>query len=1040
MANVTITQLPAAQALTGTELVPIVQNGQTVRTTTASIGGGGGSVSSVNVSGGSTGLTTSGGPITSSGTITLGGLLAVGSGGTNATTAAGARVNILPSYTGNANYVLRVNAGATDVEWSASGGGGGVVSVSGTANEIASSGGVNPVISLPSALTFTGKTIVGGGFSGGTIDNAVVGGTTQAAGSFTTIATDYGTILATPVGNNDIVNKAYADAVASGLTFHQNCDFATSDFLPDCTYNNGSSGVGATLTAISNGVLVVDSSTISAGNRILVKNQLAALQNGIYTVTQVGSVSTPFILTRATDYNSPGTTYLKVDAGDFILVLSGSTNANSSWVQTTLQPITIGVTSLVFVQFSAGTAIYSNGTGLNLSGTNVFSIANTTVTSGTYGSASKVGEFSVNAQGQLTGAIERNIAIAGSQITSGQVAIANGGTGASTASAAINALLPSQTSNNGRFLTTDGSNTSWAIGRLGTVESVAVASSNGFAGTVATSTTTPVITLSTSVSGVLKGNGTAISAATAGTDYQAPITLTTTGTSGAATFVGNTLNIPNYATGGGGSPGGSDTQVQFNNAGAFGGSTGLTWNGASLQVGFRGAVRFGDLDNSNYIGIRAPSVVGTNVTYSLPASDGSSGQYLSTDGSGNLSWASSAGSGTVTDVSFTGGIVSVATSTSTPALTVAGTSGGVVYFSASNTWASSAALAANSLVIGGGAGAAPSTITTGTGVVTALGVTTNAASGIVVKDSSGNLTTNSSFNGFTNVAASGTTITMTAASTPVYNITGSGGQVIQLPNATTLPNGAIFSFNNNQSSGSITVNNNSASLIVSVPSGGYVTVILLSNATSAGSWDRHDQTPSNVAWSTNTLDYSGSITSATWNGAVIAPNRGGTGVANNVSSTITISGAYGTTFTVSGTTALTLPTSGTLATLAGTETLTNKTLTNPTLTNYTETRYAATVTGNAITLDLANGTFQTITTMVGANAITLPALGSGKSLTVQILYASTPTTLTFATPSGSLKWASGTTPTPTLTNTKYDFYSFVSDGTNWYAIQTGANF
>jgi hypothetical protein len=119
---------------------------------------------------------------------------------------------------------------------------------------------------------------------------------------------------------------------------------------------------------------------------------------------------------------------------------------------------------------------------------------------------------------------------------------------------------------------------------------------------------------------------------------------------------------------------------------------------------------------------------------------------------------------------------------------------------------------------------------------------------------------------------------------------------------------------------------------------------------------------------------------------------------------------------------------------------TSPTLTNPTITNYTETRYSATITGNAITLDLTNGTFQTITTMVGANAITLPAVASGKSLTVQILYASTPTTLTFATPSGSLKWPGGTTPTPTLTNTKYDFYTFVSDGTNWYGIQTGANF
>ena len=81
----------------------------------------------------------------------------------------------------------------------------------------------------------------------------------------------------------------------------------------------------------------------------------------------------------------------------------------------------------------------------------------------------------------------------------------------------------------------------------GTVTAVSVTSANGFTGTVATSTSTPAITITTSITGVLKGNGTAISAATAGTDYQAPITLTTTGTSGAATFTSNTLNIPQYS-------------------------------------------------------------------------------------------------------------------------------------------------------------------------------------------------------------------------------------------------------------------------------------------------------------------------------------------------------------------------------------------------------------------------------------------------------------------------------------------------------------
>jgi hypothetical protein len=139
--------------------------------------------------------------------------------------------------------------------------------------------------------------------------------------------------------------------------------------------------------------------------------------------------------------------------------------------------------------------------------------------------------------------------------------IANGGTGQTTANSALNALLPSQTGNSGKYLSTDGTNTSWvASSGSGTVTSVSVVSANGFAGTVANSTTTPAITLTTSITGLLKGNGTAILAATSGTDY-APATSGTSilygnGSGGFSSvtigtnlsFTGGTLN----ATGGGG--------------------------------------------------------------------------------------------------------------------------------------------------------------------------------------------------------------------------------------------------------------------------------------------------------------------------------------------------------------------------------------------------------------------------------------------------------------------------------------------------------
>jgi hypothetical protein len=160
----------------------------------------------------------------------------------------------------------------------------------------------------------------------------------------------------------------------------------------------------------------------------------------------------------------------------------------------------------------------------------------------------------------------------------------------------------------------------------------------------------------------------------------------------------------------------------------------------------------------------------------------------------------------------------------------------------------------------------------GTGVTSSSG-----ANSVVLRDANGNITTNCLFEGFTTQAASGTTITLTASSAQNYQITGSGGQTIKLPNATTLPNGALFTFNNNQSSGAITVQNNSSTTVATINSGGYVTVVLLDNSIAAGSWDRHDSTPSNVSWSTNTLDYAGSITSATWNGTAVAINRGGTG-------------------------------------------------------------------------------------------------------------------------------------------------------------------
>jgi len=374
--------------------------------------------------------------------------------------------------------------------------------------------------------------------TGGTVNGTSIGATTPAAGTFTSVGMTSGTITTAPSSGNDIVNKTYADSIAAGINFHQSCRLATTAALPSNTYNNGVSGVGATLTATANGALSVDSTAVAATNRILVKNEVNQAYNGVYVVTQTGSAGSPFILTRATDFDTAGSGVDQIDAGDFFLITAGSTLANTSWVQQTPLPITVGTTGIVFSQFGAPLT-YSAGTGLTESPAYTFNIANTGVVSGSYGGAATAMTLSINAQGQITSATDVSIAINGNQITSGTVGSAY--------------ISGSYTGITGVGTLTSGTWNATAIG-------IAYGGTNG--------TATPT------AGAIAYGNGAAYAFSSAGTSSQ----ILLSGGSGAPTWASQSTLAVGTATN---LAGGAASQVPYQ-TGA--GATAFVANGTAGQV------------------------------------------------------------------------------------------------------------------------------------------------------------------------------------------------------------------------------------------------------------------------------------------------------------------------------------------------------------------------------------------------------------------------------------------------------------------------
>jgi len=237
----------------------------------------------------------------------------------------------------------------------------------------------NPTITLGSSTLTLGATTTDiAGLTSLVVDDITINGQTiqTTASNLDINLTPHGTgTVIVPSGyedragftTNSLANKAYVDQVAQGLDTKPSVRAATTADL-SATYSNGSSGVGATLTAGSNGAIVIDGVSLSVDDRVLVKDQSTASQNGIYRVSTQGDGSTAFVLTRATPEDQPE----ELTGGSFVFVEEGTANANNGYVFTHTGQPTFGTTNLDVAQFSgagqitAGAALSKTGNQLDV--------------------------------------------------------------------------------------------------------------------------------------------------------------------------------------------------------------------------------------------------------------------------------------------------------------------------------------------------------------------------------------------------------------------------------------------------------------------------------------------------------------------------------------------------------------------------------------------------------------------------------------------------------------------------------------------------
>ena len=199
-------------------------------------------------------------------------------------------------------------------------------------------------------------------YSAPTLGSTIIGSGATVS-TITALTLSGGLAAADPTTNLGLATKQYVDAVVTQINYHEAVTAASTNNL-GVTYNNGSSGVGATLTADTlRAFNTLDGASVSVGQRVLIKNQTDQIQNGIYTLTNNGSAGvTAWVLTRATDADNNPSGEMK--NGDELFCSNGTVNAGKSFINsTTVDPIVIGTTAITFSEYYAGLPAQTGNSG-----------------------------------------------------------------------------------------------------------------------------------------------------------------------------------------------------------------------------------------------------------------------------------------------------------------------------------------------------------------------------------------------------------------------------------------------------------------------------------------------------------------------------------------------------------------------------------------------------------------------------------------------------------------------------------------------------